>query len=468
MNAAKRIAKNTFALLISGVFSQLLHFAAIVYLARVLGPENFGKISFATAIIIYFTMATHWGLPLLGTREIARDKTKINEYLSNIIILRLGLATISFIALLTLLYFLNKPDDVKSLILVYGTGLFFSALMPDWLFQGLEKMEYIGLSKSVLACVYTSLIFIFIKGQHQLLIIPYFHVVASSLSVALLIAIFLLKFGLPKFRFDAKFLNTLFVQSVPLGISLMMIQIIYSIDTIMLGFLRNDTEIGHYNAAYKVILPLIMVGSVYFDAVFPVASRYYTTSLDSLQKLQAFNAKLISSVSFPLAFGGTMLAMPIMNMVYGADYNNGVVAFRILVWVAALIYLNMIYARGMWACNKQNEYVKIVAGQAIANIFLNLCFIPRWGITGAALSTLFAELLGFFFYYQEFNKIVFVPIHKYLLKPLTATLIMVLFIFSIWNLQVLLIIVLSIPIYFLSLYFLKGIKRDEIKNLMNK
>lgn len=65
----------------------------------------------------------------------------------------------------------------------------------------------------------------------------------------------------------------------------------------------------------------------------------------------------------------------------------------------------MIYARGMWVCNKQNEYLKIVTVQVVANIGLNFILIPPLGIMGAALATLSAELIGFPFYYHEFRKI---------------------------------------------------------------
>jgi len=86
-----------------------------------------------------------------------------------------------------------------------------------------------------------------------------------------------------------------------------------------------------------------------------------------------------------------------------------------------------IYARGMWACDKQNEYLKIVTFQGLANIGLNLFLIPSLGIIGAAVATVSAEILGFFFYYREFNKVVYIPIHNYIVRPLIAAVVMALF-----------------------------------------
>jgi len=466
LNTAQRILKNTFSLLFSGIISQAIGFVVIVYLARILNPDNFGKISFALAIITYFSLITNLGLPLLGTREIARDKKKIDEYLGNILTMRLCLAFLSFGLLLLITYFLNKPLEIKYLIILYGLGLIPSALLLDWVFQGLEKMEYIGLGRILSRLIYAVLVLFFIKGQKQLLLIPCIAVTSNLLVAGFLFFIFIKKFGKLKLKFNIIFWKNLVNQALPLGISIIMIQIIYNIDMVMLGFMRTDIEVGYYSAAYKIILVLISIGAFYFDAIFPVISNYYKTSLSSLKKLQSYTAKLIVSIALPLGVGGTILAKPLMNLLYGPKYNKGIAALQILIWVVVLIYINMIYARGMWACNKQNEYLKIVSFQGLSNIGLNLILIPSFGIAGAAIATVSAEILGFFFYYREFNKVVAVPIHNYIFKPLLATLIMALCLkceLNILNLNIFLLIFTGVVIYFAFLFLIKGITREETK-----
>lgn len=466
MNIAQRIVKNTFSLLFSGIISQAIGFVVIVHLARVLDPGNFGKISFALAIITYFSLITNLGLPLLGTREIARDKKKINEYLGNILTMRLCLAFLSFGLLLLVTYFLNKPLEIKYLIILYGLGLIPSALLLDWVFQGLEKMEYIGLGRILSGIIYAVLVFYFIKGQKQLLLIPCIVVISNLLVTGFLFFIFIKNFGKLKLKFNIIFWKNLVHLVLPLGISIIMIQIIHNIDMVMLGFMRTDIEVGYYSAAYKIILVLISIGAFYFDAIFPILSNYYKTSLDLLKKLQSYTAKLMVSIAIPLGIGGTILARPIMNLLYGPKYSEGIIVFQILIWVMALIYINSIYARGMWACNKQKEFLKIVIAQAVVNILLNFILIPKFGIIGAAASTVSAELLGFFFYYREFNKTVSVPIHHYIVRPLLASIIMALFLqwgLNVLNLNVFLLIFAGSIIYFVFLFLMRGISNEEIE-----
>lgn len=470
MNTAQRIVKNIFSLLFSGIITQLLGFIVVVYLARVLGPGDFGKINFAIAIITYFTLIANLGLPLLGTREIARERDKIKDYLGSILTLRLCLALLGFGLLFLLTFFLNQSSEIKNLILLYGLGLIPSALLLDWAFQGVEKMEYIGLGGILSRGVNLGLVLLFIRSPEQLLLIPCFSIAASLLTTVLLLAIFVKSFGKPRFKFNFISWENLLRKALPLGISIVMIQIIYNIDTVMIGFMRSNAEIGYYNAAYKIILSLIMVGAVYFDAIFPVASNYYKTSLDSLKKLQSYTAKLMVTLAFPLAVGGTILARPVMNVFYGSKYNDGIIAFQFLIWAMALIYINMVYARGMWACNKQNEYLKIVTTQAVANIALNFILIPPLGIVGAAISTVSAELLGFFFYHREFNKVVAVPIHNHIFKPLLAVIPMALGLrwgLNELNINVFLLIFAGVVIYFVFLFLMSGINTEDIELVRN-
>ena len=437
----------------------------MIYLARVLGPGYFGKISFATALVAYFTLVTHLGLPLWGTREIARDSAHIKPYLGNIMLLRLGLAALSFLLLLVLLPVLHRPKELNILILLYGTGLFCSALTIDWVFQGIEKMEFVGLSRALSAFTFFGLVILFIKGQAQLFYVPCFQVAGLLFAALALIGIFIKTHGTFCLELNRNLSKKILKQALPLGFSIILIQIIYSIDIVMLGFIRSDVEVGYYNAAYKIILPLILVGSLYFDAVFPVLSKYYQSSKESLKQLQSYNARLMTIAALPLGITGSILAVPIIKQIYGAEYLQSTVAFQILIWAAALIYLNMIYARGMWACNLQNKYLKIVLGQAVINIVFNFVLIPSYGIVGAGISTVIAEFLGFFFYQHEFNKIVPVPIHHYILKPILASLLIVLFLSFTKHLNLIIVLGGVVSVYLATLFCIKGITKDDIKNI---
>lgn len=465
MNTAQRIAKNTASLLFSGIISQLIGFAAVIYLARVLGPSDFGKINFAIAVVTYFTLIANMGLPLLGTREIARQTDKIKDYIGSILSIRLFLALLGFGLLLLMAFLLNKPLEIKYLLILYGLGLIPSALLLDWAFQGVEKMEYIGLGRILAAIIYVGLVFWFIKSPEQLLLIPCFGFAGGLLAAVILFSIFAKNFGKPVFKIDLVFWKGLLRQSLPIGFSLIMAQIFYNIDTVMLGFIRSDEEVGYYNAAYKIIMLFIFVIGVYHDAIFPVISNYYKTSLDSLKKLLSITQELMVAVAVPLAVGGTILARPIINLLYGTDYNNGIIAFQILIWAVVIIYINTAYSRGLLACKKENWFLAGTIIPAAVNLVSNFILIPPLGLKGAAISTVIAEASGFLVMYIGFKKIFHMPFHNYIVRPLLASSLMLIFLY--WGLNSLNLNIVSLLtggalIYLGLFYLMRGVNREEI------
>lgn len=467
MNIAQRILKNFLSLSVAEIVTKLFGAVAVVYIARTIGPENFGKISFAFAIIGYFIIFSNLGLEMLGIREVARYREKIKDYTGNIVSLRLCLGILAFGLLLLFVLFLNKPLQVKYLIVLYGFMLLPSVLLLEWVFQGIERMEYVGASRVLGGLLYAGLVLLLIKSSKQLLLIPVLLILSNFIACSFLIFIFIKHFGKVRLKFDIPFWKSLIPQALPIGLSCAMSLIVYNFDTVMLGFMKSNEEVGYYNAAYKIILFLLGLVGTYFAAIFPIASYYYKTSFDLLRKLQSYTTKLMVTVAFPLAVGGTILARPIMNLIYGSKYDNGVIAFQILIWALFLIYINSSYSRGLFACDRQSRVFKVITTQAAIVVALNFLLIPPWGLRGAAIATVLGEISGFLMYYHELERIMKIPIRNYILKPLLASGIMGIFLqlYTSWN--IFLLILGGTFVYFVSLYLTKGLSKEEIRIMRN-
>lgn len=465
MNTIQRIIKNTLSLLIGNVISTFLGFVAVVYLARVLGPGPFGKINFAIAVVAYFILMANMGLPLVGTRGIARDKEKINEYLSSILTLRLCLAALSFGLLLLMTFFLIKPPETKYLIILYGLELIPSALFLGWAFQGIERMEYIALGRILGGGVYLGLVLWLIKSPNQLLLIPCFQIADRLMVAGVLIFIFARLFGKPRFGFSPGSLISLFRQALPIGLTSFFSVIIYYLDTVMLGFMKSNEEVGYYNAAYKIILLLVMVITTYHDSVFPVISNYYKNSLNSFKKLQSYTTKLMVTFALPLGVAGTILARKLINVIYGFEYGRATIALQILIWACALIFINTAYSRGLFATNRQKECLEIVSMQAVIAIILNFILIPPLGLVGASVATVLGETCGLLMYYRALGKIINLSIDNYIFKPLFASVIMGLFLWISFDWNLLVLVIGGLSIFLAILYLTKGITVEEIRLL---
>jgi O-antigen/teichoic acid export membrane protein len=467
MHPFKVIAKNFMSLSCAEIISKLVAIAVVAYLARVLGPYGFGEVSFALAIVSYFMIAANFGLDTLGIRELGRRNGRIEDFVGNMMALKLCLNMLSFLALLLLTLVVNKSVEIKYLLILYGLSLFVYMLF-DWVLQGIEQMEYNAISIILRQFVYAAVILSLVRSSRNLLLVPLAYLLSMLAATTFLIIVIFKQFGLVQPKVNFRFWKKLLWQAAPIGLSNFLIALIYSSDIVMLGFIRSSTEVGYYNAAYKIIWLVMGFFVTYFNTIFPRISYLYKASLESLSRALALTSKFLIIITLPLAVGGMTLAVPFLRMIYGRQYLPGVGAFQVLIWVVFLICLNTVYARALWACDRQARYLYVVGIQAGANLILNILFIPTWGILGAAIATVAAELIGIPLYYNEFKKVVVVKVHKYLFRPIIAAGLMGVSLFlgyKILAFSIFTLIPLGIAIYLSALYFMKGITVEDLRSL---
>jgi len=462
MSIARRIAKNFATLAAAEVGSKFIAFMVIVYLARTLAVEDFGVINFALAILTYFMLIANAGLPLLGTLNIARDETKLKDYANSILTLRLILASIGFCLLLLLAALLPQALETKYLLAIYGLCLFPSAFFFDWVFEGKQRMEFVGGARVLQWALYFGLIVGIVKSSDQLLAVPMLYFASISAATLFLMVLFSRRYGRPSFKIDLDMWKSMLRRSLPVGFALIMITLYTNLDTIMLQFMRGEEEVGYYSAAYKIILFITGLGGMYYIAIFPVLSSLYKTSLEAMRRLLSATAKLTVIVALPLAMGGTIIARPIMNLLYGSRYDNGIIAFQILIWAVAVILVSSVYGRSLVACDRQNKVAIAVSVGAGVNLILNFALIPPYGLMGAAIATLVTQAVVTVLMYRYFSQVMAIPIRGYFLRPVLACIGMGAFLYFGPGWNVILLIALGATIYFSLLLLLGGVTKREI------
>lgn len=467
MNTAQRIIKNTLSLLLSGIFSQAVGFVAVIYLARILSPEGFGMINFALAATAYFMMLSSLGLPFVGPRELARNRNNFKAPTVNFIILRLIMTVVSFTLLLGVVWFLPKAAEVKWLIFLYGLMLWPSAALLDWVFQGLEKMEYTGLARILPAALYLLMILLWVRHADDILRIPVLQVLTLTLTAGLLWWLFWRHYGSLLFRPDWPYIRRMFRASLTIGMTSLLNLVIFNAPLLFLGFLRGDAEVGFYSAGLKLALVLIAGAAAYFDAVYPLGAQYYQTSLTQLLRLQTYSVKLVFAFAIPMVIGGIMLAEPIILLIYGAQYEPAVIGFQGLVVFAALNMLNMVFGRGLWFSDQQNVLMRIMLVLAVLNLTLNGVLITVAGMRGAVLATILTEVAAFIFQYRAFCRVVAVPVRPYLSKPLLAggMMLLVLWLTRMGSANLFALVIVGGLSYIITFIACRGVTLDEIRHL---
>ena len=465
MGTIRRVVRNFLSVSFAEVILRGITFLVIVYLARILAPANFGKIGFAQAVVAYFMLPVNLGLTILGVREVARDKGSIDKYASNIVTLRLTLALFSFGSLLAFIIFIPQSDEVKYLILAYGLTLFSSALLTEWLFQGIEKMQFMGIARVLDKLLYGVLIFLLVRSSNELLLIPYLWLAGSLVGTGFLIFVFVRRFGKLRLRFNFSFWKSLMRRALPMGAATIMIQIYYNFDVVMLGFIKGDKVVGWYNASYKLILLFWGFIPIFVNAVFPLMSRYYKESQEKLRTLISSATRLLSTVALPVGVGGTILARPIMGLLYGEKFDPGIICFQILIWSVVIICIRCIYEQSFLACNLEKRFMWGVGLGALTNIGLNIILIPRFSLKGAAAATVISEFVFSAYLLSYFQVMSRIQIMSYSLKPLVAAALMGLVVYYARNLNLGLSISMGILTYSVLIILLKGVTLGEMARL---
>ena len=396
MLTTRRILKNFVFLLFSQIVTIAFGLIVVAYLARFLGAEGFGKIGFAQAILAYFILLVNLGLDTFGTREVARNKEEINKYVNNILTIRLIASAVAFALLAVFVYFIPKPTETKKLILLFGLTIFTFAFAINWVFQGIEQMGFIAISRITRQLVYVGLIFWIIRLPQMLLKVPLIQIGAEVVAIAILFSIFVKKFSVVRPEFDFAFWKQILKQSLPMGFSAIMISMHHNFGRVMLGFIKGEEAVGWYNAAYQILILLTAFQTLINKSIFPHLSNLWSEKQsERLREFINTGMSYMFLLSLLMIVSSLCLGRYVITLIYGQGFQNSVIAFMLLAFTAFWVYNETVTAPLLYACDKQMQHFTAVAIGAVINLIFNVLLIPKFSYYGAAIATIIAEIFVF-------------------------------------------------------------------------
>lgn len=467
MSAARRIANNTVYLFAGNVFKKLLTFFMTLVVARYLGAENFGKLSFALGFVALFTIITDFGARILINREIARHKKDVNKYVSNVVILKF---TLSFLMLFLIHIFALILDySGINLQLIYLASIVYilqSLGQPfGSAFRGYELMKYDSFSLMFQSLVkFILALFVVFLGLtvRELMI---FYIISEAAGLVLRIIYYHTRIHPLKLEWDAKFSKDIVKRSIPFGVAALFMTFYDKIDVTMLSKMvaNPDTAIGWYSAAYNLLFVFEFIPISVCAAVYPYASNAY---LKSMPKFKYIYRKLLTYnfyLTMPLAVGTMVLADKVIELLYGPDFTPAVFALKILIW--SVVFKFQIYSLGVVlnSMNQEKLTMKATIASLGINIVLNLLLIPKYSFIGASIATIFSEAVYFVICYSAIHlMLVKLNILKLLYKPLIASVLMGLAVYF-TDLNIFAGAALGVLVYVALMYILNAVPRSDVR-----
>jgi len=467
MSAHRTLAKNTTVLLIANVISYLLGFFTTLYTARYLGVEGFGILSLALAITGIFGVLTDLGLSTLTIREVSRNKSLANKYISNTAILKVFLSILTLGVIALLVNILHYPQTVTSVVYIITLSVVITAFSGIFnsIFQAYEKMEYMSLNIMLNAVLMISGVLLVIFYGLGIVALASVYLFSSLIVFFITFILFSWKFFLPKINIDIKFWKLTLNESLFFGISSILVVIYFYIDSVMLSVMVNNSAVGIYNAAYKLIFVLMFIPNVFLTSIFPVMSQHFETKKDMLKLEYEKSVKYLFAMAMFLFIYVMVFADKIIFIIYGTGYSASIITLQTLIFVLPIIFITYLFGNLLGAINKQRVLLIITCANALLNIVLNLILIPKFSYLGASVATVITEALGFslMIYYisKTFHKISL--INNLFKTIVVSTIVLIIIYYLNTSINWIVVAVIGFFVYALLLYLFGIINRDDIE-----
>ena len=361
------------------------------YLARVIGADGFGKIAFASAIVVWIQTISDWGFNLTATRDVAQNRNNkevVSRLISNVLWARSVLTLLSGIILLLvvlLVPYLRENADIifVTFLLVPGHILF-----PEWFFQAIEKMKYTTFFNLILKLVFTVAVFVFIHKREDYLIQPLLTTIGYLLCGIGALYLIFKKWGYTLYKPQWTEIFKTIRNSTDVFINNLMPNLYNSFSVMLLGFFGGSTANGIYDGGNRFPVIFYQFQSVLSRAFYPFLSRR--------PDKHSFYAKL----NIVSALAGTVILVLIspliIKIMLGDEFEKSVVVMQILSLSVVFLAMDYTYGTNFLIINHKEKplrnltFVSSLVGMSVA-----IPLVYYFSYMGAAITVLLCRgMLG--------------------------------------------------------------------------
>lgn len=364
------------------------------YVSRILGASGNGKITFATSIVTYFSMFAQLGIPTYGIRTCAacRDNPKkLNKTVQELLILNSITVVLSYIAFSICMITVPKFQEENSLMIIASAGILLNAIGMEWLFQALEQYSYITIRNLAFKVLSIILMFVFVHTPKDYIVYGAINVVGTCGS-NIFNVIYAGKFldRRPIGNYDLKQHIKPILGFFMLTVS---VSVYTSMDSVMLGFMTSDAQIGYYAAATKMKTIVVSLVTALGTVLLPRMSNFIAQGkMDDFYRMIKKSFNFIFVIATPLTLFCIVASKLIILFLAGDGYTSAIVPMQIISLTIIFIGLSNITGMQVLVPTNREQYTTFstVCG-ALVNLIVNALAIPKLGASGAAIGTVIAE-----------------------------------------------------------------------------
>ncbi len=371
-------------------------FIVYPYVSRTLGVANMGACNFVDSIIEYFTIISMMGMNIIGVREIAKckgDKNKLSQTFSELFSLNTFSTLFAVLLLCLSILFIKKLEGYQDLLYIGISKLVFNYLLINWFFQGIEDFKFVAIRTIFIKLAFVISVFCFVRSTEDTTI--YYGLVAGTLGGNAIINFIYTK-RLISIRLTNKIRRSFVIPFFVFGLYWFMNSMYTTLNTAFLGFLYNDTEVGYYTTANKLLAIIMTLFTTLTTVMIPRISTVITKDNNINEPFRILVEKsynVFIAFIFPLICIVFIFSPEIISIISGKGYEGAIIPLRIISPCFFIMGYDQIIVLQILMPLKQDKLIlrnSIIA--ATVGIFTNLLFVPFYGKIGSSIVQLLAEM----------------------------------------------------------------------------
>ena len=391
---SKSIKKNFLYNFLNNLSTVLFPLITVPYVARVLDPEGVGLFNFSNTYAGYFALCALLGIPTYGVREVPKlrgDIVKLTEFVSKMmsisLITTIGVSLIYFITI----SIIDQINENYILFLVAGFALYFAPFKTDWYYKGLEEFGYITFRSLIIRFFSIICLFLFVHDKSDIVIYILINVLGSSIAdIWNFIKMFMS--GVHPY-FTMKGLSPHIKPLLVLLASTVAISVYTVLDTLMLGFMKDYSEVGFYNNASSMSKIFLMIVTSLSAVSIPRFSFFVNNNeIDNANTLFNKSFSFVFFLALPISIGVMCVAPIFVPWFLGGKFVGSIVPLMILAFlIIAIGVSNLAGFQVLIGMGLETLFLRSLLVGTFSNFILNVILIPSYGAIGASIASVIAE-----------------------------------------------------------------------------
>jgi O-antigen/teichoic acid export membrane protein len=393
-----KYSKNTSWLFAEQILRMTIGLFVGIWVARYLGPSQFGLFSYVQAFVFIFASIASLGLDSILVRELVKDENKRDVLMGTAFLLKFMSAFIVFVLILIVLEFTSDDHYTNTLAMIVASATIFQSFnVISFYFQSTVLSKYTVYATSISFLISSIVKIVLITIEAPLVAFAWV-ILIDSILIAVGLVYFYIKnnsiVSIKKLTFKLDIAVSLLKDSWPVIISGIAIVVYIKIDQLMIKEFLGDGAVGQYAAAVRLSEVWYFVPMVLATSLFPAIINAKKISQELYyERLQKFYSMMFWT-SIAIAVPVTFLAEGIINLLYGGQYNQAGSVLTIHIWAGVFVFMGVAGGRWMLCENLQLISTFNTLVGAISNIMLNIILIPKYGINGAAIATIISYAIS--------------------------------------------------------------------------